>query len=85
MGTEIKGEDFVQVGISNINYKKTPMYRQLELARIEAARYGVSIIGTELVGPIPLEAALNSLEYYLQLVNPKKLKEENLIEHYFDF
>lgn len=85
MGTAIDGEDFVQVGISNINYKKTPMYRQLELARIEAARYGVSIIGTELVGPIPLEAALNSLEYYLQLVNPKKLTEENLIEHYFDF
>ncbi|MCK5159078.1 MAG: glutamate formimidoyltransferase, partial [Candidatus Heimdallarchaeota archaeon] len=85
MGTAIDGEDFVQVGISNINYKKTPMYRQLELARIEAARYGVPIIGTELVGPIPLEAALNSLEYYLQLVNPKHLKEENLIEHYFDF
>ncbi|MBK5113306.1 MAG: glutamate formimidoyltransferase [Candidatus Heimdallarchaeota archaeon] len=85
MGTEIDGEDFVQVGISNVNYKKTPMYRQLELARIEAARYGVPIIGTELVGPIPLESALNSLEYYLQLVNPKKLTEENLIEHYFDF
>ena len=85
MGTAIKGEDYVQVGISNVNFKKTPMYRQLELVRIEAARYGVPIIGTELVGPIPLEAALNSLEYYLQLVNPKHLKEENLIEYYFDF
>ncbi|MBN1329870.1 MAG: glutamate formimidoyltransferase [Candidatus Heimdallarchaeota archaeon] len=85
MGTEIKGQDYVQVGISNVNFKKTPMYRQLELVRIEAARYGVPVIGTELVGPIPLEAALNSLEYYLQLVNPKHLTEENLIEHYFDF
>ncbi|NHJ86551.1 MAG: glutamate formimidoyltransferase [Asgard group archaeon] len=85
MGTKIEGKDFVQIGISNVNYKKTPMYRQLELVRIEAARFGVPIIGTELVGPIPLEAALNSLEYYLQLVNPKHLTEENLIEHYFDF
>ncbi|NHJ03826.1 MAG: glutamate formimidoyltransferase [Candidatus Heimdallarchaeota archaeon] len=85
MGTAIEGEDYVQVGISNVNFKKTPMYRQLELVRIEAARYGVPVIGTELVGPIPLEAALNSLEYYLQLVNPKHLKEENLIEYYFDF
>ncbi len=85
MGTAIEGKDYVQVGISNVNYKKTPLYRQLELARIEAARYGVPIVGTELVGPIPLEAALNSLEYYLQLVNPKHLTEENLIEHYFDF
>ena len=85
MGTEIEGKDFVQIGISNVNYKKTPMYRQLELVRVEAARYGVPVIGTELVGPIPLESALNSLEYYLQLVNPKHLKEENLIEYYFDF
>ncbi|MFW9922564.1 MAG: glutamate formimidoyltransferase [Candidatus Thorarchaeota archaeon] len=85
MGTEIEGKDYVQVGISNVNYKKTPMYRQLELVRIEAARYGVPVIGTELVGPIPLEAALNSLEYYLQLTNPKHLKEENLIEYFFDF
>ncbi len=85
MGTAIEGKDYVQVGISNINFKKTPMYRQLELVRIEAARYGVSVIGTELVGPIPLESVLNSLEYYLQINNPKHLKEEHLIEHYFDF
>ncbi|MBD3192814.1 MAG: glutamate formimidoyltransferase [Candidatus Heimdallarchaeota archaeon] len=85
MGTELEGRDCVQVGISNVNYKKTPLYRQLELVRIEAARYGVPVIGTELVGPIPLEAALNSLEYYLQLENPKHLKEEHLIEHFFDF
>ncbi len=85
MGTAIEGKDYVQIGISNINYKKTPMYRQLELVRLEAARYGVAVIGTELVGPIPLESALNSLEYYLQINNPKHLKEEHLIEHYFDF
>ncbi len=85
MGTAIEGKDYVQVGISNINFKKTPMYRQLELVRIEAARYGVSVVGTELVGPIPLESVLNSLEYYLQINNPKHLKEEHLIEHYFDF
>ncbi len=85
MGTAIEGKDYVQVGISNINYKKTPMYRQLELVRLEAARYGVAVVGTELVGPIPLESALNSLEYYLQINNPKHLKEEHLIEHYFDF
>ena len=85
MGTAIEGKDYVQVGISNINYKKTPMYRQLELVKIEAARYGVQVVGTELVGPIPLESVLNSLEYYLQLTNPKHLTEENLVEHYFDF
>ncbi len=85
MGTELAKRDYVQVGISNINYRKTPLYRQMELVRIEAARFGVSIVGTELVGVLPLEAVLNSIEYYLQLENPEKLEEKHLLEHYFDF
>ena len=85
MGTELAKRNYVQVGISNINYRKTPLYRQMELVRIEAARYGVSIIGTELIGVLPLDAVLNSLEYYLQLENPQKLEEKHLLEHYFDF
>ncbi len=85
MGTEIKNQDYVQVGISNINYQKTPLYRQMELVRIEAARFGVSVIGSELVGVLPLDAVLNSLEYYLQLEKPDKLEEKHLLEYYFDF
>ena len=85
MGTELTNKDYVQVGISNINYKKTPLYRQMELVRVEAARYGVSVIGSELVGVLPLGAVLNSLEYYLQLETPDKLEEKHLLEHYFDF
>jgi glutamate formiminotransferase len=85
MGTELTNKDYVQVGISNINYKKTPLYRQMELVRMEAARYGISVIGSELVGVLPLGAVLNSLEYYLQLETPDKLEEKHLLEHYFDF
>ena len=85
MGTELTNRNYVQVGISNINYRKTPLYRQMELVRFEAARYGVSVIGSELVGVMPLGAILNSLEYYLQLEKPEKLEEKHLLEHYFDF
>ncbi len=85
MGTDLKTRDCVQVGISNINYKKTPLYRQMELVRIEAARYGVPIVGTELIGVLPLGAVLNSLDYYLQIENPKKLEPKHLLENYFDF
>jgi glutamate formiminotransferase len=85
MGTELTNRDYVQVGISNINYKKTPLYRQMELVRMEAARYGVSVIGSELVGVLPMGAVLNSLEYYLQLEEPDKLEEKHLLEYYFDF
>jgi len=85
MGTVLEGRDCVQVGISNINYKKTPLYRQLELVRIEAARFGVPIVGTELVGVLPLGAVLNSIEYYLQLEKPEKLGKSHLLEDYFNF
>ena len=37
-----------------IRYDKTPIARVLETIRAEAARYGVAIAGTELVGPVPL-------------------------------
>lgn len=85
MGTELKNRDYVQVGISNINFRKTPLYRQMELVRIEADRYGVPVISSELVGVLPLEAILNSLEYYLKLRTPEKLEEKHLLESYFDF
>jgi glutamate formiminotransferase len=85
MGTVIEGQNYVQVGISNINFKKTPLYRQIELVRIEAARFGVPIVGTELIGVLPLDAVLNSLEYYLQLEKPLKLERKHLLESYFDF
>ena len=85
MGTILEGKDYVQVGISNVNYRKTPLYRQLELIRIEAARYGINVIGTDLVGVLPLGAVLNTLEYYLQLQNPSKLEEKHLLEYYFNF
>ncbi len=85
MGTIIEGKEYVQVGISNINFEKTPLYRQIELVRFEAARYGVPIVGTELIGVLPLDAVLNSLEYYLQLEKPIKLERKHLLESYFDF
>lgn len=85
MGTELEERDCVQVGISNVDYRKTPLYRQMELVRIEAKRYGVPIVGTELIGVLPLDAVLNSLDYYLQIESPKELQQKHLLEHYFDF
>ena len=85
MGTTLKGRDCVQVGISNINYKKTPLYRQMELVKIEAARYGVQVVGSELVGTLPFGAILNTFDYYMRMENPKKIEEKHILESYFDF
>ena len=42
------------------------IHRVVETIRSEAARYGVSIAGTELIGPIPLDAMEEIFKFYLQ-------------------
>ena len=37
--------------------------------RFEAARYGVQIIGSELIGIVPMDALVETAEYYLKLEN----------------
>ena len=56
-----------QVSINMTDYTKTPLYRVLELVRAEAKRYGVNVIGTELIGLCPMQAMFDSAEYYLQI------------------
>jgi len=65
MGFETK--PYVQVSMNLTNYKGTPMHMVVETVRNEAARYGVSIIETEVYGMIPVDALLEASEHYLQL------------------
>ncbi|MBI9046153.1 MAG: glutamate formimidoyltransferase [Anaerolineaceae bacterium] len=67
IGLELAEEGMVQVSMNLINYKKTPIPRVLETIRFEAARHGVNIAGTELVGPVPIEALEEALKHYLQV------------------
>lgn len=67
LGLPLEDKGLVQVSMNLINYTKTPIHRVLEAIRAEAARYGVAIAGTELVGPIPLGALEEVAKYYLQV------------------
>ena len=67
MGVYLKERDTAQVSINMTNYCLTPLYRVVEFVRFEAARYGVSIVGTEIVGLVPMRALIDSAEYYLGL------------------
>jgi glutamate formiminotransferase len=67
MGVNLEARGIVQVSMNMVNYKETPLYRVVELIRAEARRYGVSIIGSEIIGLVPLEAMVQSLDYYLGL------------------
>ncbi len=67
MGFEIKERNIVQVSMNLVHYQKTPIFRVFETIKNEAARYGVPVIGSEIVGLIPMEALVNVSEHYLKL------------------
>jgi glutamate formiminotransferase/formiminotetrahydrofolate cyclodeaminase len=72
LGFEVKEKGCVQVSINMTDYTKTPLYRVFETVRHEAARWGVNVIESEIVGLVP-QGALNACaRYSLQLNSFKK-------------
>ena len=67
MGVDLPEKKLVQVSMNLVDYEKTSMYRVLEFIRMEAARWGVTVNGTEVYGMIPAGAMLDSAAYYLQV------------------
>ena len=69
MGVELKDCGITQVSINMTDYTRTALYRAFELVRVEARRYGVSIVGSEIIGLVPMEALIDTASYYLGLEN----------------
>lgn len=69
MGVELKDRGITQVSINMTDYTRTALYRAFELVRVEARRYGVSIVGCEIIGLVPMEALIDTASYYLGLEN----------------
>ncbi len=65
IGIELEDRGIVQISMNMTDFTKTPLYRVFELIRIEAKRYGVSIVGSEVIGLVPMDAMLATAEYYL--------------------
>jgi glutamate formiminotransferase len=65
MGIELKDRGIVQVSMNMTDFTKTPLYRVVELIKIEAKRYGVNVIGSEVVGLLPMDALIESAIYYM--------------------
>lgn len=77
MGFALEDKKMVQVSMNLVNYTETPIPRVLETVRSEAARYGVQVAGTELIGPVPLDALEEVVRHYLQTHD---FKTEQVVE-----
>jgi glutamate formiminotransferase len=81
IGIELKEKGIVQVSINITNHKKTPLYRVFEMIKMEAERYGVPVLSSEIVGLFPLDSLIQTVSYYLRTnLNSKKVIESNLLD-----
>ena len=80
MGVMIEERNMAQVTINMVDYTGTPLHRVFETVKSEAARYGVNVIGSEIVGMVPLQALIDTADFYLRLegFERKQVLEENL-------
>jgi len=78
MGLEVDGK--AQVSMNLTDFTRTPIFRVVELIRREAARYGVGIESSELIGMIPQQALVDAAVWYLQLdgFSPEQVLENRL-------
>ncbi len=69
MGVELTERGISQVSINMTDFTRTALYQAMEMVRYEARRYGVSVIGSEIIGLVPMAALIDTAEYYLGLEN----------------
>ena len=67
IGIELKDRGQVQVSMNLTDYTRTALYRAFELIKVEARRYGVNVVGSEIVGLVPMEALMDTAAFYLGL------------------
>jgi len=65
IGVDLKEKSMVQVSMNLTDFTKTSVYQAFEMVKMEAARYGVSVAGSEVIGLLPLGALVDTANYYL--------------------
>ena len=67
IGIMLEDRKIAQVSMNMVNFEGTPLYRVFEAIRFEAERWGVPIIGSEIIGLTPAKALIDAAEYYLKI------------------
>jgi len=82
MGVTLATRNLAQVSINLTDFEQTPMHLVYETVRREAERYGVPVVGSEIVGLIPKKAIEMSAEYFLRYENfrPELVLENRIAE-----
>lgn len=79
IGLAFEERDKVAVSMNMFDTNKTPIFRVFNFVESEARRYGVAVVGTEIIGCLPQEALVNCAEHYLRLDN---FNRQQIIENH---
>lgn len=82
LGFELKSQGVAQVSMNLVDFRKSSMHHAFEMVRREAERYGVSIIGSQIIGLVPRDALFAAAEYYLRIAgfDPSLVLENRLAD-----
>ena len=69
IGLKLEERNQTQVSMNLVNYEKSAVYQAFEMVKMEARRYGVNVVGSEVIGTVPMKSLLDVAEYYLQIEN----------------
>jgi glutamate formiminotransferase / 5-formyltetrahydrofolate cyclo-ligase len=67
MGVKLEDRGQVQVSMNMTDFSRTALYQALEIIRLEAGRFGVPVVGSEIVGLAPMQALIDCAAFYLGL------------------
>ncbi len=82
IGVALADRGIVQVSMNLTDFTRTALYTALELVRVEARRYGVPVVGSEIVGLVPMAALIDSAVYYMGIedFSSDQILEARLLE-----
>jgi glutamate formiminotransferase len=71
-GFDIKERGIVQVSMNLLNYEVTSIFEVFNAIKEEAEKQGVEIVGSEVIGLVPMDVLIDVAENYLKIENFKK-------------
>lgn len=69
MGVMLHSRNLAQVSMNLTDFEQTPLHRVFETVKAEAGRYGVAVVGSEIIGLIPKKALEMAADHFLRVEN----------------
>ena len=88
IGVMLESRGLAQVSMNMVNHEEAPLYLAYDAIQTEAARYGVTVADSEIIGLAPAKALADCAARYMRISNydyKRQVLESRLLEHMGSF